>query len=1094
MASFREVLKRLFTRNIVIKKLPNGNLKVIDFNKSQSVGSPTQYQNKPRWRNARNFNAISGYGTGYAKEEIEALRKQMYQDYDIMDTDAIVSSVLDIITDECTNNSENGELLVINTSNSNLKQILHNLFYDILNIEFNLWQWVRTANKYGDNFLYLQIAEGAGIVSVMPVHPLLIIREEGSKEEPDQVRFKYEGMYGVSGFAVNNYFEEYEMVHFRLLGDVNFLPYGRSYVEGGRQEFKRMRLAEDALLLNRIMRAPERRLFKIDVGNIAPEEVDAYMEQIVNETKKIPYIDPVTGDFNLKYNIQPVAWYSKIPLLDGRTITIKELSEELKSGNEVWVYSIDTERVAIVPGLVTWCDLTQKDAQILRVYLDDESYIDVEPNHPFMLRDGTYIKSKDLKEGMALMPLFTKLSDNKNIKNYELVYNPQDEKYDFTHRIVARELNIDGYNDTKNVVHHKNFRKENNSPSNLDCSMTFKEHIGFHYKVASEMWADKTDDEKEEINRRRSETHKKNFEDGIVQIWSTGLTKYTDERVRLNGLKQTKENNPERARKISEHHTGIKRPEHSKWMKENFIPYKRTDEHRKNLSELMSGENNPNFGKTWEERFGEERAKELKEKNIELQQKLRTLANYSQSEVGRQKKSKFMSLENQRRWKDDEFNQRVSDSMKDRFDDYLFNVMISIIKENPTITCLKMIDHMNNIHGLYDYYLKLNEGRKKPNEFKLHSIQRAIIRNGFESYPDFREKITQSEYKNHKVLRLEYLSNTDDVYCMTVDKYHNFAIDSHNGISRNGIFVKNSSLEDFYMPVRGSDSGTTIETLPGLTNDGMLEDVKYFKNKMLAAFKVPKEYIDYTDEEGSGADKSSLSQKDIRFARTIERIQKIIVSELYKIALIHLKVQGFENTELLDFELILTNPSLIFERQKTDILTAKIDLAKSATEPESRILSKVRLWKNIFGLTDDEIEELKLQQIEDAKFEFRLKQVAEEGNDPEVTGKSYGTAHDIASMQVASKFTPGQYGESNKHLYSKDEREENKGKPDQYKGSFETVRDQDFGRDPVGRREINKLEGYQRLLKKLDQLKPSKKQNHIMLSEEILLKDDDNYK
>ena len=162
--------------------------------------------------------------------------------------------------------------------------------------------------------------------------------------------------------------------------------------------------------------------------------------------------------------------------------------------------------------------------------------------------------------------------------------------------------------------------------------------------------------------------------------------------------------------------------------------------------------------------------------------------------------------------------------MKDKFDDYLFNFMVNIIINNPTISCNKMINHMNNTKGLYKYYLDLNYGRIKPTCFKIKTIQRAYMTRGFENFKEFKNSIVNkvSGYLNHKVKTVEYISEKEDVYCMSVDKYHNFAIDSHNGESRNGIFVKNSSLEDYYIPVRGSDSGTSIESLSGLSSENAL--------------------------------------------------------------------------------------------------------------------------------------------------------------------------------------------------------------------------------------------------------------------------------
>lgn len=596
MSTFKEILSKLFTRNVVVKRLPGGRLKAYDVNKSQMTGNEGSAYNSPvRWRSGRGM-VSSGYGNGFTNEEIEAQRRQLYIDYELMDTNDIISSVLDIFSEESTTLSIDGELLVIKTDNEEIKKILHNLFYDVLNIEFNMWGWIRTMCKYGDAFLYMQLHEKFGVVNVTPIHPSLIVREEGTAENPDQIRFRYDGVYGY-GTSTNSFFEAYEIAHFRLISDPLFLPYGKSVIYGSIKTFKALSMSEDAMLLHRIMRSPERRLFKIDVGNLPPEAIDAHIEQIVADTKKIPVIDPVSGDYNLKF---------------------------------------------------------------------------------------------------AMM----------------------------------------------------------------------------------------------------------------------------------------------------------------------------------------------------------------------------------------------------------------------------------------------------------------------------------------------------------------------------------------------------SQLDDVYLPVRGGDSGTTIETLPGLENAGQIEDVEYYKNKLLAGLKVPKEYLGYSE---GGESKSNLAQTDVRFARTIERIQKIFVSELYKIAVIHLHTQGFDTEQLIDFELFLTNPSLVFERQKTDTLVAKVDLVASMRE--NNLFSDKYIYENIFGLTEDVWKGERDRIIEDKKHAFRLKQIEEEGNDPQETGKSFGTPHDIASMQVASKFRATD-GEDLKKLYTPDGREDN-ARPDQHTSSFETVRDQDFGRDPVGRRENEKMnmpkaESVKRILK----LFKPKTQTPNILNEEQLFDDE----
>jgi hypothetical protein len=231
-----------------------------------------------------------------------------------MDTDAIVASALDIIADECTLKNEHGEMLHIRSSDENIQKILYNLFYDVLNIEFNLWSWSRNMCKYGDFYLKLEIAEKFGVYNVIPFSAYSIIREEGTNPtNPTYVRFKYDPtsvsgittpqtQYALGTATSDIYFENYEMAHFRLISDVNYLPYGRSYLEPGRKIFKQMILMEDAMLIHRIVRAPEKRIFYMNVGAIPPNEVEAFMQKTVQKLKKVPFVDPQTGQYNLKYN------------------------------------------------------------------------------------------------------------------------------------------------------------------------------------------------------------------------------------------------------------------------------------------------------------------------------------------------------------------------------------------------------------------------------------------------------------------------------------------------------------------------------------------------------------------------------------------------------------------------------------------------------------------------------------------------------------------------------------------------------------------------------------------------------------------------
>ena len=312
-------LRRLFTNDVIIRNVGGKQLKVMDTDRIQKYGnleSNSLYDRFTRLHKpvgaSLQYNPTLNYSS---------MRLQLYSDYEAMDYDSLIAPALDIISEESTLKNEYGDVLTIKSSNHNVKRVLHNLFYDVLNIEFNLPAWVRQMCKYGDFYLHLQISEKFGIYNALPLSVYQVVREEGTDpENPSYVRFVIDpnGMSEsqtytrreVSQLALENY----EVAHFRLLSDANYLPYGRSYLEPARKVFKQLILMEDAMLIHRIMRAPEKRIFYMNVGGIPPNEIDQYMERTVSRMKKTPYVDQSTGDYNLKFNIQNMTEDFYIPV------------------------------------------------------------------------------------------------------------------------------------------------------------------------------------------------------------------------------------------------------------------------------------------------------------------------------------------------------------------------------------------------------------------------------------------------------------------------------------------------------------------------------------------------------------------------------------------------------------------------------------------------------------------------------------------------------------------------------------------------------------------------------------------------------------
>jgi hypothetical protein len=331
-------LRRLFSNDIVVRNVGGRELKIADVNQIQTTG---RYQTNSLvdrfsrlyiYNNKNIFNPNLNYQT---------LRIQLYSDYEAMDTDPLIASTLDIIADEATVKNDQGEILQIQSSDENIQRVLYNLFYDVLNIEFNLWSWTRQMCKYGDFFLKLEISEKFGIYNVLPYTVYHMIRREGEDpENPAKVIFQLDPD-GLASSQHPNYlpkrkndrrvidFDNYEVAHFRLISDTAYLPYGRSYIEPARKIFKQVTLMEDAMLIHRIMRAPEKRMFYINVGNVPPNEVEQFMQKTMNQMKKTPYVGE-DGQYNLRFNMQNMMEDFYLPVRGGDTSTRIETTKGLE--------------------------------------------------------------------------------------------------------------------------------------------------------------------------------------------------------------------------------------------------------------------------------------------------------------------------------------------------------------------------------------------------------------------------------------------------------------------------------------------------------------------------------------------------------------------------------------------------------------------------------------------------------------------------------------------------------------------------------------------------------------------------------------------
>jgi hypothetical protein len=301
-------LKKMFSTDVVVRNVGGKKIKVVDTDEIQYATDRNSLRDR--------FNRLRSSTYNLHNRDMsmayQAARLELFRDYDVMDMDPIIASALDIYSDECLVPSEFGNVLTIRSQNENIKKILDNLFNDILNVEFNLWSWTRNMCKYGDFFLRLEVSPEYGVYLVHPISPYEITRVEGSDPKNiNYVKFQHDGAGGGMEY------ENFEIAHFRLLSDSNFLPYGKSMVEPARRVWKQLSLMEDAMLIHRIMRAPEKRMFYVDVGNLPPSEIDAAMQKIISQVKKVPYVDERTGDYNLRFNLNNMVEDFYLPVRGG---------------------------------------------------------------------------------------------------------------------------------------------------------------------------------------------------------------------------------------------------------------------------------------------------------------------------------------------------------------------------------------------------------------------------------------------------------------------------------------------------------------------------------------------------------------------------------------------------------------------------------------------------------------------------------------------------------------------------------------------------------------------------------------------------------
>jgi hypothetical protein len=250
----------------------------------------------------------------------ETSRIASYMDYEAMEFTPEIAVALETMAEESCTLNEQGQIMSIYSDSSRIKKVLEDLFFNVLDIHSNLPMWTRNTCKYGDNFVHLKLNYKYGVIGATQLTNIEISRSDSNnfdynetnsttnEDSKKEVKFEWK--------SKNLSFNAWEVAHFRLLGDDRKLPYGTSVLDKVRRTWRQLLLAEDAMLVYRVTRAPERRVFKVYVGNIDDEDVESYVQKVANKFKRTQTADNNTGQLDVRYNTLAVDQDYFVPVRD----------------------------------------------------------------------------------------------------------------------------------------------------------------------------------------------------------------------------------------------------------------------------------------------------------------------------------------------------------------------------------------------------------------------------------------------------------------------------------------------------------------------------------------------------------------------------------------------------------------------------------------------------------------------------------------------------------------------------------------------------------------------------------------------------------
>ena len=688
-----------------------------------------------------------------------------------------------------------------------------------------------------------------------------------------------------------------------------------SYLHKAVKPTNQLKMLEDAVVINTLARAPERRIFYIDVGNLPKLKAEQYVTDIMNKYRNKVVYDATTGEVRDDRKHQCLVMDTRVPLLDGRTLTIAEIASEYQD-KQLWAYSCDPITGAFVPGLITWAGVARPNAQIVRITLDNGKTIDCTPDHRFPVWGKGLVAAEELTIGESMIPLYRRkenITPNSKNKEYEQIFDNDKKEWTFTHRTVSKwkdsvgldnqfVFNEDFNNGVFGTVHHKNINRMDNSPENL-VRMNSKDHWSYHHHSSS--GAGKVGGLR--CYEMGLGVHNKNHPD--YTLWH------------INGGKAAGAISAANGNSSANLALG-----------------------RMALADLMKTKEFNGWFRS-QQRAGWKEEQRAAASNRASKNGL--------SDRGNDAKRKLYETK--------EHRDRHTKMYATEYSYKMFEVVQSCARKG--MRTAEVVLELNNSAALLEEWKELNinkcsaKKQKSFDAFNYHDVGRIIKNHStVNSYSKLKE---QAKFRNHKIVSIEYLEERVDTGCLTIDggglyhDHHTFALEA-------GIYTENSMLEDFWLPRREGGKGTEITTLPG---SGQLIDndlITYFQQKLYQSLNVPVSRLQPSQGFSLGRS-SEITRDELKFNKFVSRLRNKfsqILLDLLRVQLIAKNI--IKEDEWFDLEKFISvkfkNDNNFVELKENELWQGRISMLQQVDGYVGKWVSPAWVQKNILKLSAEDVK------------------------------------------------------------------------------------------------------------------------------------------